>query len=140
MLGGKNNGNNNNNHNYPNISSGALGTMLDVIGQMERAGIGKSNKWSAMRRRIRAGRQPSLTDRAYYTAMTHNYKDAYISKRSMRICHTMLSDNDTGHDCNDAGHKPLLCKACGRRATHYCNMNDEYFCMAHIVGHDDNED
>ena len=122
-----------------------LKTMLDVIGQMERAGIGRRGKWARMRGRIRAGRQPSPDDCEYYGIMTRNYRDASVSRRSMRIYHTRLSgygggsgdDDDDGN--SNSRQKPPPCSACGKDATHYCNMNDQYFCMEHIVGHDDNE-
>jgi len=31
------------------------------------------------------------------------------------------------------------CKVCGENALYYCNMNDQYFCTIHLVGHDENE-
>lgn len=46
-----------------------------------------------------------------------------------RIYHSRLSDLDSGPPC----------KVCGKESTHYCNMNDEYYCMEHLVGHDENE-
>ena len=43
--------------------------------------------------------------------------------------HTKLSELDE---------KPP-CKECGEKSKFYCNMNDQYFCTTHIVGHDENE-
>ena len=31
------------------------------------------------------------------------------------------------------------CKECGEDSLYYCNMNDQYFCNIHVVGHDKNE-
>ena len=31
------------------------------------------------------------------------------------------------------------CKTCKEKSEFYCNMNDEYFCTIHVVGHDENE-
>lgn len=64
----------------------------------------------------------------YYTNLTRIYKDSNISKKS-KIYHTKLSEQDE---------KPP-CSLCGGNSLYYCNMNDQYFCLIHIVGHDKNE-
>jgi len=28
---------------------------------------------------------------------------------------------------------------CELNSMYYCNMNDQYFCETHVIGHDDNE-
>ena len=31
------------------------------------------------------------------------------------------------------------CAMCESDSRYYCNMNDQYFCEIHVIGHDDNE-
>jgi len=31
------------------------------------------------------------------------------------------------------------CKECEKISEFYCNMNDQYYCLKHVVGHDENE-
>ena len=48
---------------------------------------------------------------------------------STRTIHIRLSPDDP---------KPR-CAECGNSSLYYCNMNDQYFCQEHVVGHDKNE-
>ena len=64
----------------------------------------------------------------YYSNLTRIYKNSSITTRS-KIYHTKLSPEDE---------KPP-CKECGEYSLYYCNMNDQYFCNIHVVGHDKNE-
>ena len=101
---------------------------LKVIEGMKNTKIGKYKKWKGMIKKIR-NRQPlSPEEQEYYSNITRIYKNSVIATRS-RIYHTRLSELDE---------KPP-CWGCGKDSAYYCNMNDQYFCMIHIVGHDENE-
>lgn len=64
----------------------------------------------------------------YYTRITRIYNKTGIVVRSKNY-HRKLSSEDI---------KPK-CKECGNISEFYCNMNDQYYCLAHVVGHDENE-
>ena len=46
-----------------------------------------------------------------------------------RVYHIKLSKDDR---------KPK-CALCDNMSLFYCNMNDLYYCINHVVGHDENE-
>jgi len=79
-------------------------------------------------KKIKNGQPLNPTELEYYTNLTRIYKDSTVASRS-KIYHTKLSKQDE---------KPP-CKVCGENALYYCNMNDQYFCTIHVVGHDENE-
>lgn len=101
---------------------------LDIIERMKLAKIGDYKKWEAIIKKIKNHGKMNPSDLEYFLNLTRIYTDSNISNRS-KIYHTKLSEHDE---------KPA-CKICGEMSSHYCNMNDQYFCMIHIVGHDENE-
>jgi len=101
---------------------------LEIIGRMKLAKIGEYKKWVKIIKKIKNEQPLNLREIEYYTNLTRIYKDSSITSRS-KIYHTKLSEQDE---------KPP-CKECGENSLYYCNMNDEYFCTIHVVGHDYNE-
>ncbi len=101
---------------------------LEVIERMKLAKIGEYNKWEVIIKKIK-NELPLISEEVeYYTNLTRIYKDTVITSRS-KIYHSKLSNQDE---------KPP-CKVCGENSLYYCNMNDQYFCTIHVVGHDENE-
>ena len=101
---------------------------LDIIERMKLAKIGEYKKWEKIIKKIKAENELSDSEEIYFSNFTRIYKKSKITYRS-KIFHTKLSNMDE---------KPP-CKACGGNSDFYCNMNDEYFCTIHVVGHDENE-
>jgi galactose-1-phosphate uridylyltransferase len=101
---------------------------LEVIERMKLAKIGKYNKWEKIIKKIKNEQPLNPGELEYYTNLTRIYKNSSTSSRS-KMYHTKLSEEDE---------KPP-CKECGESSLYYCNMNDQYFCKIHIVGHDENE-
>ena len=101
---------------------------IEVIERMKLARIGEYKKWEAIIKKIKNNQPLEPGELKYYTTLTRIYKDANITSRS-KVYHTKLSEQDE---------KPP-CKTCGNNSSYYCNMNDQYFCTVHVVGHDKNE-
>ena len=101
---------------------------LEVIERMKLAKIGEYDKWEAIIKKIKKEEPLNQGELEYYTNLTRIYKDSAITSRS-KVYHTKLSEQDE---------KPP-CKVCGDDSLYYCNMNDQYFCTVHVVGHDENE-
>ena len=101
---------------------------LEIIERMKLAKIGEYKKWEVIIKKIKKDMPLNQGELEYYTNLTRIYKDSTITSRS-KIYHTKLSKNDE---------KPP-CKECGEDSVFYCNMNDQYFCTIHVVGHDENE-
>ncbi len=101
---------------------------LEVIERMKHAKIGEYDKWKIIIKKIKNEQQLTYEELEYYTNLTRIYKDSTITSRS-KIYHAKLSKQDE---------KPP-CKVCGKNSLYYCNMNDQYFCSIHVVGHDENE-
>ena len=101
---------------------------LDIIEGMKLAKIGEYKKWNIIIKKIKNKEDLNQSDLEYFSNITRIYKDSNISVRS-KVFHTKLSEKDE---------KPA-CKICGEESTYYCNMNDQYFCTIHVVGHDENE-
>ena len=102
--------------------------ILEVIERMKYAKIGEYEKWESISRKIKNQQELKIGELEYYTALTRIYKNSNITNKS-KIYHTKLSEHDQ---------KPA-CSSCGEDSAYYCNMNDQYFCLEHIVGHDENE-
>jgi len=101
---------------------------LDVIKKMQLAKIGDYKKWEKITRKLTAGKKPNNDELQYFAKISRIYKNANVTNRS-KIFHTKLSPDD----------KKPPCKSCGGESLYYCNMNDDFYCMAHVVGHDENE-
>ncbi len=101
---------------------------LDVIEEMKLAKIGEYKKWDAIIKKIKNKVSLNPSDLEYFSNITRIYKDSNIAIRS-KVYHTKLSTHDE---------KPA-CEICGHDSAYYCNMNDQYFCTIHVVGHDENE-
>lgn len=101
---------------------------LEVIERMKLAKIGQYDKWEVIIKKIKNDLPLNQGELEYYTRLTRIYKDSNITSRT-KIYHTKLSEHDE---------KPL-CQSCGEESEYYCNMNDQYFCSIHVVGHDENE-
>ncbi len=101
---------------------------LEIIERMKLAKIGKYDKWKKIIKKIKNEQPLNPGEVEYFTNLTRIYKDSRVTSRS-KIYHTKLSDQDE---------KPP-CKECGKNSLFYCNMNDQYFCSTHVVGHDENE-
>ena len=101
---------------------------LEVIERMKLAKIGDYKKWKAIIKKIKNDQPLNPGELEYYTNLTRIYKDSSITSRS-KVYHAKLSEHD----------KKPPCKVCGENSLYYCNMNDQYFCIIHVVGHDENE-
>ena len=101
---------------------------LEVIERMKLAKIGEYDKWESIIKKIKNDQPLNPGELEYYTNLTRIYKDSSITSRS-KVYHAKLSEHDE---------KPP-CKVCGENSLYYCNMNDQYFCVNHVVGHDENE-
>ena len=95
---------------------------------MKLAKIGKYKKWQLIIKKIKNDQILNPAELKYYSNLTRIYKNSSVTTRS-KIYHTKLSLEDE---------KPP-CKECGESSLYYCNMNDQYFCNIHVVGHDKNE-
>jgi len=105
-----------------------VGETLEIIERMKLAKIGEYKKWETIIKKINDYKKLSSEELEYFSKFTRIYKDAKITPRS-KVYHTKLSPEDEKHPC----------KMCGDESMYYCNMNDAYFCMVHVVGHDENE-
>jgi galactose-1-phosphate uridylyltransferase len=101
---------------------------LEVIEGMKIAKIGNYKKWETIIKKIKKEVPLNFGELEYYTNLTRIYKDSSITSRS-KVYHSKLSEHDKKPPCN----------TCGEDSLYYCNMNDQYFCTAHVVGHDENE-
>jgi len=101
---------------------------LEVIERMKLAKIGEYKKWEAIIKKIKNKQSLNPRELEYYANLTRIYKNPSITSKS-KMYHTKLSELDE---------KPP-CKICGENSLYYCNMNDQYFCTIHVVGHDENE-
>ncbi|GEM_PF-176620 len=101
---------------------------IEIIQRMQFAKIGEYKKWESIIKKIKNEIPLNQAELEYYTNLTRIYKNSVITSRS-KIYHTKLSQQDE---------KPP-CKECGESSSFYCNMNDQYFCTVHVVGHDENE-
>lgn len=100
---------------------------MDIIARMKLAKIGEYSKWEEIAGKIMDGDALTAEDAKYYARMTRIYRGTRGAPR--KTYHTRLSEHDA---------KPP-CRACGSESMYYCNMNDEYYCQAHVIGHDENE-
>ena len=102
---------------------------LEVIKKLKTAKIGKNKKWDLIAKKIKNEQPLSDMDLQYYTIFTRIYKNPDTSSPRSKIYHTKLSDDDQKPPCHE----------CKKDSLYYCNMNDQYFCQIHVVGHDKNE-
>ncbi|MFQ5440729.1 MAG: hypothetical protein ACE5DL_04620 [Nitrosopumilaceae archaeon] len=101
---------------------------LEIIERMKLAQIGEYKKWEKIIKKIKDEEDLTTIETEYYSKFTRIYKNSATSTRSKNY-HTRLSEHDERPPC----------KTCREKSEFYCNMNDEYFCMIHVVGHDENE-
>ena len=101
---------------------------IGIIERMNQARIGDYRKWKKIIKKIRNEEPLKPEEVEYYTTLTRIYKNAKVTSRS-KTHHTKLSEQDEKPPCN----------TCGDDSLYYCNMNDQYFCTVHLVGHDKNE-
>ena len=101
---------------------------LEIIERMKSAKIGEYKKWENITKKIKKNQELLPTEIEYYSNLTRIYKNSSTVSRS-KIYHTRLSKHDLRPPCNK----------CGIDSEFYCNMNDQYFCNIHVVGHDKNE-
>ena len=102
--------------------------ILEIIERMKLAKIGEYKKWEVLIKKILEKKPWNQGEVEYYTRITRIYNKTGIVVRSKNY-HRKLSSEDI---------KPK-CKECGNISEFYCNMNDQYYCLVHIVGHDENE-
>lgn len=100
---------------------------LEIIQRLKFAKIGDYKKWDKIVNKINDGINLTDKDYQYISTLSRTYQDQKATRS--KIYHTKLSDLDQRHPC----------KICGNDSMFYCNMNDEYFCPVHVVGHDENE-
>jgi len=101
---------------------------LEIIERMKLAKIGDYKKWNIIIKKIKNKKELNPQDLEYFSNISRIYKDSNVVIRS-KLYHTKLSEHDE---------KPA-CRICGNNSAYYCNMNDQYFCIIHVVGHDENE-
>ena len=49
-----------------------------------------------------------------------------------------MTNNQYHHELSSDDKKPI-CSLCNEESLYYCTMNDEYYCINHVLGHDENE-
>ena len=49
-----------------------------------------------------------------------------------------MTNNQYHHKLSLDDKKPI-CSLCNEESLYYCTMNDEYYCINHVLGHDENE-
>jgi len=101
---------------------------LEIIEQMKFARIGEYRKWDKIIKKIQKNQGLTSLELEYFSKFTRIYKNSAITNRS-KIYHTRLSELDNRPPC----------RTCKEKSEFYCNMNDQYFCTVHVVGHDKNE-
>jgi len=101
---------------------------IEIIERLQLAQIGEYKKWEKIIRKIKNEEILSPSELGYFTNFTRIYKKSETVNRS-KIYHTKLSEQDI---------KPK-CTTCGEKSDFYCNMNDQYFYITHVVGDDGNE-
>jgi len=101
---------------------------LEIIERMKLAQVGEYKKWEKMIKKIKGEQTLSPMDLEYFSKFTRIYKNSTIANRSKNY-HARLSEHDERPPC----------RTCREKSEFYCNMNDEYFCTVHVVGHDENE-
>ena len=101
---------------------------VEIIERMKCAKVGEYKKWESIINKIKNDVSLNKGEVEYYTRLTRIYKNSTITTRS-KIYHTKLTELDEKPPCNE----------CGKDSSFYCNMNDQYFCISHVVGHDENE-
>jgi len=47
--------------------------------------------------------------------------------------------NTSYHQKLSLDDKKPICSLCNEESLYYCTMNDEYYCVKHVLGHDENE-
>ena len=103
-------------------------STVELIERMKFARIGKYDKWQKIIKKLQNQEKLNRYEEDYFMRFTRIYKNSKISSRSKTI-HVKLSNED---------YKPK-CQTCEEYSEFYCNQNDAYFCVNHIVGHDENE-
>jgi len=101
---------------------------IEIIERLKLAKIGQYKKWEKLIKKIKKHQTLNPEELEYITNITRIYKNSSVTSKS-KIYHTKLSDLD----------EKIPCKTCGENSTYYCNMNDQFFCTIHVVGHDENE-
>ena len=101
---------------------------LEMIQRMQFARIGEYSKWKSMIKKLENDGDLNAEELGYVSSLARIYKDAGVTHTS-GILHTRLSEED----------KKPPCISCGEESLFYCNMNDAYYCMTHVIGHDENE-
>jgi len=101
---------------------------LEIIERMKLAHVGEYRKWEKIIKKINGEQVLSPRDLEYFSRFTRIYKNSSTGNRSKNY-HTRLSQDDERPPC----------RTCREKSEFYCNMNDEYFCTVHVVGHDENE-
>ena len=101
---------------------------LDIIERMKLAKIGEYKKWESIIKKIKKEQELLPSELEYFSNFTRIYKNSRTTFRS-KIYHMRLSEHDIRPPC----------EMCGGNSEFYCNMNDQYFCTTHVVGHDENE-
>lgn len=101
---------------------------LEIIERLKLAKIGEYKKWESIIKKIKTNLPLNLVEMEYFSNVARIYNESVVTRRS-RIYHIKLSEHD----------KKPPCQMCSELSEYYCNMNDQYFCTNHAVGHDDNE-
>ncbi|MDH3277885.1 MAG: hypothetical protein OEM21_07265 [Nitrosopumilus sp.] len=101
---------------------------LEIIERLKFAQIGEYKKWKKIIKKIKENQDLSSLELEYFSKFTRIYKNSTITHRS-KIYHARLSEHDERPPC----------RTCKEKSEFYCNINDEYFCTIHVVGHDENE-
>jgi hypothetical protein len=47
--------------------------------------------------------------------------------------------NTSYHQKLTSDDKKPICSLCNDESLYYCTMNDDYYCVKHVLGHDENE-
>ncbi len=100
----------------------------DTTEQIELAKTGRYRKWKAVVKKAKSRDSTSNKDVMHHPDAASHGKNNVTAHKN-KAYHVKLSEHDEKYPCD----------LCGEDSSYYCNMNDQYFCTVHLVGHDKNE-
>ena len=101
----------------------------DAAKQIELAKTGRYKKWKAAVKKAKSRQSAKDKETKYHNPDAANTDRRSVTAHKNKTYHIKLSEHDEKHPCT----------LCGEDSSYYCNMNDQYFCTIHLVGHDKNE-
>lgn len=100
---------------------------LEIIEQMKMVKVGDYSKLELLTKKLAKGNFLTKKETEYVSRLARIYNNGKTIKT--KIFHIKLSEEDIKQPCS----------ICGIDSLYYCNVNDDYFCATHVIGHDENE-